>query len=283
VNELVVFEFEEQEVAFDPTARMWHLTAMHRAAGASKNKAPALWLRQQQTQEFLAALAEREAARNSGSSVRTDEPETMIINHSFAEAEEPETTGINHSFPGAERMETPTSGPSFTETDEPKIRHIQAGLVETREGRTGGTWAHWQLAAAYAHYLDPRFYLQWNEWAIERMMGRNPDLSNLEARIAALEAAQRKEQVSVPTIDADSPLHPQAQAILAALAAVGGGPLSTAEIRGALMRAGVGFTQTDQVKTRLNRMAQRGQIVRVGRGCYLLIIPGKNEQDRQGG
>lgn len=41
-------------------------------------------------------------------------------------------------------------------------------FVERREGRNGGTWAHWQIAAAYAHYLNPRFYLQWNEWALER-------------------------------------------------------------------------------------------------------------------
>lgn len=39
-------------------------------------------------------------------------------------------------------------------------------LVETREGRNGGTWAHWQIAAAYAHWLNPDFYLEWNEWAL---------------------------------------------------------------------------------------------------------------------
>jgi hypothetical protein len=47
-----------------------------------------------------------------------------------------------------------------------EISHI--GLVETRRGGVegGGTWAHWQIAAAYAHYLSPAFYIQWNEWAM---------------------------------------------------------------------------------------------------------------------
>jgi hypothetical protein len=44
--------------------------------------------------------------------------------------------------------------------------HSISVLIETREGRNGGTWAHWQIAAAYAHYLNPEFYLQWNEWAL---------------------------------------------------------------------------------------------------------------------
>jgi len=32
---------------------------------------------------------------------------------------------------------------------------IQAGLVKTTRGKGGGTWAHWQIALAYAKYLSP--------------------------------------------------------------------------------------------------------------------------------
>jgi hypothetical protein len=28
-------------------------------------------------------------------------------------------------------------------------------LVKTKKGRNGGYWAHWQIALAYAKYLDP--------------------------------------------------------------------------------------------------------------------------------
>lgn len=140
-HELVTFRTVGEAVRFDPAAKMWSLTEMHRAAGAPKHKGPAEWLRQQQTQEFMAALVERE---------------TMVLAHSFPGAEGRETTGNSGSF------------------------------VETREGRNGGTWAHWQIAAAYAHYLDPRFYLQWNEWAMAYRTQQTA-AEGLEARVAALE------------------------------------------------------------------------------------------------
>lgn len=254
MDDLVVFEFEGREVAFDPAARMWNLTAMHRAVGASKHKAPAEWLRQQQTQEFMTALAERETTGNPD---EVEGSETMLNSHSLTGADDVKTMGIDRSLVGAEGWEA--------------IGHL-GRFVTAREGRSGGTWAHWQIAAAYAHYLDPHFYLQWNEWAMDRMTGRSAVISSLEARVTALEAAvQSRQPPTLAVADPDSPLHPQAQAIIAALIAVGGGPLSTAEIRGALLRAGVSYTQADQVKTRLNRMAHRGQIERVARGCYLLI------------
>jgi hypothetical protein len=36
------------------------------------------------------------------------------------------------------------------------------GFVATARGRHGGTWAHWQLALAYARYLSPEFHLWCN-------------------------------------------------------------------------------------------------------------------------
>ena len=98
-TELISFDYEGQRVAFDPMARMWSLTEMHRAAGGVSHKRPSEWLQQAQTRELLTALAEKE-----------------------------------------------------------KLAAIPASFVVTREGRNGGTWAHWQIAAAYAHYLRPDFY-----------------------------------------------------------------------------------------------------------------------------
>ena len=39
------------------------------------------------------------------------------------------------------------------------IRLDPDGFVATARGRLGGTWAHWQLALAYARYLSPAFHL----------------------------------------------------------------------------------------------------------------------------
>lgn len=72
--------------------------------------------------------------------------------------------------------------------------HPQGGsisvLVETREGRNGGTWAHWQIAANYAQYLDPVFNIQWNEWAMERVqqLGGKPidEQAAMEAKLQRL-------------------------------------------------------------------------------------------------
>jgi hypothetical protein len=31
----------------------------------------------------------------------------------------------------------------------------RGSLIETKEGRNGGTWGHWKVAMAYAKYLRP--------------------------------------------------------------------------------------------------------------------------------
>ena len=126
---LVLFTYQHNDVAFDPAAKMWSLTAMHQAAGGEPHKAPAQWLRNQQTQALIAALA-------------------ADVNYA----------NLHNS-------------------------------VEIRRGATGGTWAHWQIAAAYAHYLRADFYLQWNRWAMERVTGLTIGApATVEARLTAVEA-----------------------------------------------------------------------------------------------
>lgn len=45
-------------------------------------------------------------------------------------------------------------------------------LFEIERGRKGVTWAQWQIAFAYAHYLSPEFYAWCNEAARDRMEGK---------------------------------------------------------------------------------------------------------------
>ncbi|WP_107667986.1 KilA-N domain-containing protein [Cyanothece sp. BG0011] len=62
----------------------------------------------------------------------------------------------------------------WTETDgsalfllalEKKLNVATNDILKTVRGRNGGTWGHWQVALAYAKYLDPNLHIQVNEWA----------------------------------------------------------------------------------------------------------------------
>ncbi|KQT59976.1 hypothetical protein ASG52_19820 [Methylobacterium sp. Leaf456] len=49
------------------------------------------------------------------------------------------------------------------------LRKSEDGLFESRRGVGGGTWAHWQLALAYARYLNHDFHAWANKVVRERM------------------------------------------------------------------------------------------------------------------
>lgn len=63
-------------------------------------------------------------------------------------------------------------------------------LIETKEGRGGGTWAHWQIAMAYAKYLSPAFHAWCNEVVRAYMQGQamtqaaGPSLAEVTSLIA---------------------------------------------------------------------------------------------------
>ena len=47
-------------------------------------------------------------------------------------------------------------------------------IYATEAGRYGGTWAHWQVAMAYAKYLSPEFHAWCNEVVRARYERREP-------------------------------------------------------------------------------------------------------------
>lgn len=58
-----------------------------------------------------------------------------------------------------------------TEVLNPRISGNE--LVKTvRGGKSPGSWAHWQIALAYAKYLSPEFHMWCNEVVRERMEGK---------------------------------------------------------------------------------------------------------------
>ncbi|WP_158747442.1 KilA-N domain-containing protein [Acidisphaera sp. L21] len=53
---------------------------------------------------------------------------------------------------------------------------LQDGLVVAGRGKGGATWAHWQLALAYARYLSPPFHLWCN--SVIRTVMEQPGLAS---------------------------------------------------------------------------------------------------------
>lgn len=239
----VVFIHGFKQVLFDPATDMVNLTSMYRAFGAPKGKDPRQWARSVQARDLIEILAEVERAR------RQRERDSM---------------------PAESTTPTPLSTPR--------------NFVELRRGTASGTYADQRLAIAYAHYLHPHFYLWWNAQIDAYLaQGHSGDtrpgmafLAALVAEVTALhaqmeesdqpEAVQRRKATRVATEP-----HPQSLAIIAVLAAVGGGPLSTGEIRATLLQTGEVVIDDNQVRTRLYRMATRGELRRCGRGSYALL------------
>ncbi|MDV6226313.1 KilA-N domain-containing protein [Nitratireductor aquimarinus] len=57
------------------------------------------------------------------------------------------------------------------------IEHVadivgKSDIISAGRGRNGVTWAHWQIAMAYAKYLSPEFHMWCNTVVRERMEGR---------------------------------------------------------------------------------------------------------------
>lgn len=248
MTDIIVLHYNEREVTFDPSAKMWNLTAMHTAAGAYPNKAPAQWLRNQQTQELIDVLDQRVRYANM---------------HNAKDQ-------------------------IYSESD-----HAKNEVVQTRRGGIGGggsTWAHWQIAAAYAHYLDPHFYLTWNEWALAHYQQHGEpaqptapalaalaqQVATLTADVAALHTLHELPMPAALTTSAQQQAGPklycrviQIETIVAVLR-LAGQPLNRAEVFHMLRQAGMTRISATQVGVRLNRLAQVGILVKTARGLYTL-------------
>lgn len=63
-----------------------------------------------------------------------------------------------------------------------------ADIYKTTRGKFGGTWAHWQIALAYAKYLSPEFHAWANQVIKDRIEeDRSPDLGITRSRDRAIE------------------------------------------------------------------------------------------------
>lgn len=61
------------------------------------------------------------------------------------------------------------------------------GIIKTTRGKGGGTWAHWQIALAYAKYLSPELHMYVNQVFKERLdEEKNPELAYSRGRERAI-------------------------------------------------------------------------------------------------
>ena len=83
-------------------------------------------------------------------------------------------------------------------------------LIWTKEGRAGGTWAHWQIGMAYAKYLSPAFHAWCNSIVRAHMERRTTGnfqsqvierLDRIEHRVDTLEQRlpQRRREITKTT------------------------------------------------------------------------------------
>lgn len=83
-----------------------------------------------------------------------------------------------------------TGGPGF-EFIEFIAKELNTGadrIYKTTRGKFGGTWAHWQIALAYAKYLSPEFHAWANQAIKDRIEeDRSPELGITRSRDRAIE------------------------------------------------------------------------------------------------
>lgn len=81
----------------------------------------------------------------------------------------------------------------FIDTVSQSLNCGKSTVLQTTRGRTGGTWAHRQIALAYAKYLSPELHMFVNECFFERLEEENnPELAISRGRQRAIKTYQRK-------------------------------------------------------------------------------------------
>ncbi|MEB3419892.1 KilA-N domain-containing protein [Salipiger manganoxidans] len=86
-------------------------------------------------------------------------------------------------------------------------------LLRIRQGRNGGTFAHWQIGLAYAKYLSPEFHMWCNSVVRERMHGH--DSQHLPAEV--LEQIERTNGIVRALMARMTKIHETLPQIMAAM------------------------------------------------------------------
>lgn len=94
-----------------------------------------------------------------GSAIRTNEAGLVSLTDIYAAADR-EGLADGKRKPGDWARE---SGADFIDFVASNLNTRKTGIYKTTRGKGGGTFAHWQIALAYAKYLSPELHMQVNE------------------------------------------------------------------------------------------------------------------------
>lgn len=94
---------------------------------------------------------------------------------------------------GSDELKRPAHWMQQDETQEfissitKKLNVRQNHIITTKRGKGGGSWAHWQIALAYAKYLSPELHMFVNQCFMERLQEEtNPELAITRGRERAI-------------------------------------------------------------------------------------------------
>jgi len=145
MNELIKREFNGIQVAFEGKEKI-SLTDLWKAAGSPTNQEVWRWLNDSPTADFVLAVMRKEKPNSVG--------------------------GLKTKPHGRSKIKDLSEWVK----DVFKCASV-GGFIKTVRGRNGGTWAHWQIALAYAKYLSPELHMFVNQCFKDHMEeASNPDL-----------------------------------------------------------------------------------------------------------
>lgn len=94
--------------------------------------------------------------------IRTDDGGRVSLNDIHAAAQNVDASDILKTKRDPRRWQK-ESGEQFVEFVAESLNVRKSDILKTKRGKGGGTFAHWQIALAYAKYLSPALHMQVNE------------------------------------------------------------------------------------------------------------------------
>lgn len=86
-----------------------------------------------------------------------------------------------------------TENQEFIQSVSKQLNTAVDGIIKTKRGKGGGTWAHWQIALAYAKYLSPELHMFVNQCFKERLEEEsNPELAITRGHERAIRTWKRQ-------------------------------------------------------------------------------------------
>lgn len=94
--------------------------------------------------------------------IRTDDDGRVSLNDIHAAAQNVAAADALRSKRDPRRWQK-EAGEQFVEFVAERLNVRKTDVLKTKRGKGGGTFAHWQIALAYAKYLSPALHMQVNE------------------------------------------------------------------------------------------------------------------------